>query len=350
MNWRGWLPQKSLPTWQSLIAGLALGAAGAAVRLALPRSVGHDAPFVVFFPFVALATAVGGVAGGLASLLLATLAAVRFRENLDAAFAGPLAAFWVAGGLIIVLTSALGALVRELRAKQAVLAEAKDQLQTVAGELAHRNRNSLFVIMSIVSQSARDAGSASEAARIINGRLEALLRAQELLVQSDTGAVDLAALLKTALEPFGLERFELAPSPDVLMATDVGMGLGLIFHELATNAVKHGALSTPGGRIRVGWTMAGQMAQLTWRETGGPAVQAPSRQGFGSRLLQVALVPQGGKAERRFDRDGLVCELMIPAPPNPPRFLASVPAGAAFALAAQEPGEGGASVAAHSPA
>jgi two-component sensor histidine kinase len=242
----------------------------------------------------------------------------------------------VTGALIIGLLSALGKTIRDLRSSEARLVGAKAQLQTVAGELAHRNRNSLFVIMSIVSQSAKDAPSASEAARIINGRLEALLRAQDLLAQSESGAIGLKALVDEALRPFGLERFDIAPRGEVMMATDVGVGLGLLFHELATNAVKHGALASPTGRIFIEWEASDETAHLTWRETGGPPVRQPARRGFGSRLFEVALVPQGGKAERRFEPTGLVCELTIPAPANPSPFLSSVPPGSAFAQSGED--------------
>lgn len=334
MSWRGWLPPKDLSLWRSALAGAGLGAGSVAVTSVLGGAIGRDARLVIFLPFVALAAAIGGVAGGVASLAIEVIAAATVQAGSGS---GPdLAVFCVASALVIAVIAALGRAIRDLRSREASLASAKAQLQTVAGELAHRNRNSLFVIMSIVSQSAANASSAAEAARTINSRLEALLRAQDLLVQSETGAIGLKALLHKALQPFGLERFEIDASPEVLMATDVGVGLGLLFHELATNAVKHGALSSPAGRVFIEWDMAGEMARLTWREAGGPAVREPARQGFGSRLFQVALVPQGGRVERRFEAGGLVCELRIPAPPNPPRFLSPVSAGSVFVQGGRE--------------
>jgi two-component sensor histidine kinase len=327
LRWPGWLPSKGLPPWQSLLLGLGLGAVGGAVRAVLPQ-IGRAAPFVIFFPFVALAAAVGGLTGGATSLIVATIVVVSLRDSLGLAFLGPLAAFWVTGAIIIGLLAALGKIVRDLHGREVALLNAKAQLQTIAGELAHRNRNSLFVIMSIVSQSAKDAPSASEAARVINGRLEALLRAQDLLARSESGAIGLQAHLDEALRPFGLERFDIAGRCEVMMATDVGMGLGLLFHELATNAVKHGALSSATGRIFIEWEASDETARLTWREAGGPPVCPPTRRGFGSRLFEVALVPQGGKAERRFETTGLICELTIPAPANP--APSSVPLGSAF--------------------
>ena len=331
MSWRGWLPSKALSPWQSLLLGLGLGAVGAVARVILPLEIGRDAPFVIFFPFVALAAVLGGATGGATSLVVATIVAVTLPDNGRLAFFGPLAAFWATGALIIALLAALGKIIRDLHGREARLLSDRAHLQTVAGELAHRNRNSLFVIMSIVSASAKDAPSASEAARIINSRLEALLRAQDILARSESGAIGLNALLDETLKPFGLERFDISASGEVMMATDVGVGLSLVFHELATNAVKHGALSSLTGRVFIEWQARDETAHLTWRESGGPPVGQPARRGFGSRLFEVALVPQGGKTERRFEATGLICKLTIPAPPNPPHFLSSVPPGSAFA-------------------
>ena len=235
-------------------------------------------------------------------------------------------AFWIAGGLVVAVAAALSDNARQLRQRQTNLADTQARLQTVVGELAHRNRNSLYVIMAIVSQSARGAGSAAEAEQVINARLSALLRAQDVIVQSNSGAAHLRPLIEKALEPFGLERIEIAASPDAEIESDLAVGLGLVFHELATNAVKYGGLSTPDGRVQIAWTKADDLALLTWREVGGPAVLSPSKQGFGSRLFDVALVPQGGKVERRFEPDGLVCELRIPTPADPSRAHSSIPA------------------------
>jgi two-component sensor histidine kinase len=86
--------------------------------------------------------------------------------------------------------------------------------------------------------------------------------------------------------------------------------------------------------VQVTWTLDAQAARFTWKEVGGPKVAPPSRKGFGGRLVDVALVPQGGKADRRFDADGLVCELLIPPPANSPAERKGLAPGAAFSRAA----------------
>ncbi len=250
---------------------------------------------------------------------------------------------WLAGLLGVALGAAAmaDALAGRTRAPPAGPAKpsaaSATQLQTLVSELAHRNRNALFVIMAIVSQSARTANSAAEAEQIINARLEALLRAQEVILHADGGTASLALLLKRALEPFDLTRIDISPGPDVLVDSDVAVGLGLLFHELATNALKYGALSRPQGQVRIAWSPAQALTRLEWREVGGPPVARPAREGFGARLLETALVPQGGKAERRFEPDGLVCELLIPGPAAAAE--PATPLGSVFASHVLSPAE-----------
>lgn len=301
-----------MPPWQAILLGAALAAAAGLVRWGVQGPLGRDLPFITFFPALIAAAALGGFVGGVACLLAAGLAAVWLLTPFGPSTAWALGSFWIAGGLVVAVAAALADSVRELRLSRGRLTETQAQLQTLVGELAHRSRNALFVIMSIVSQSARAAGSAAEAEQLINARLAALLRAQEVLQHADGASADLHTLLEKAVEPFDLGRVVIAPGPAVQVGPDVAVGLGLLFHELATNALKYGALSLPQGRILVEWTTVAGVTRFVWREVDGPPVTAPSRQGFGARLLDAALVPQGGKAERRFDPAGLVCELRIP--------------------------------------
>jgi two-component sensor histidine kinase len=312
--WRAWLPDRAAQWWQAVLFGAALAAAAVAVRLGLNGPLGRDLPFITFFPALIVASALGGFVGGLACLVAATAAALMLLIPPGASAGWVVGVFWIAGSLVIAVSAALSDSVRDLRQNRARLTDAQARLQTVVGELAHRNRNALFVIMAIVSQSARGVQSAAEAERIINARLEALLRAQDVVLSGDGGVARLRPLLEKALEPFELTRFAIAAGPDVALETDVAIGLGLLFHELATNALKYGALSVPEGGVRIDWRLEDGHARFTWREAGGPPVAAPARDGFGSRLVATALVPQVGRAERRFEADGLVCELLIPAP------------------------------------
>lgn len=331
MAWRAWLPDRTAQPWQAGLLGAALGAAATAVRLVAHEPLGRELPFIAVFPALIVAAAWGGLTGGLACLLAASLGAMFLLTPFDASAAWMLGGFWVAGGLVLAVAAALADSVREEQVSRGRLTETQTQLQTLVSELAHRNRNALFVIMAIVSQSARTANSAAEAEQTINARLQALLRAQEVILQADGAPACLRVLLPRALEPFDLARITIAPGPEVPVESDVAVGLGLLFHELATNALKYGALSQPQGRVRIEWSLEAGLARLLWREIGGPPVAEPAKNGFGSRLLETALAPQGGKAERRFEPDGLVCELLIPGPPAAPAAELASPPGSVFA-------------------
>jgi two-component sensor histidine kinase len=244
---------------------------------------GRELPFLTFFPALVVASVWGRVLGGVACLAVATLSTGLLLFPPSASSLWEMAAFWIAGGLIIVVAAALSDSVRELRQSHRELGHAQTQLRALVVELAHRNRNALFVIMAIVKQSARGAPSAEAAEQIINARLQAMIRAQEVVVQSAEGA-DLRVLLEKSLAPFALDRFSIARAPDVFIEREVATGVGLLFHELATNAVKHGALSTPNGHVKISWAVEQAFARLIWREEGGPEVIAqPQRKGFGSR-------------------------------------------------------------------
>jgi two-component sensor histidine kinase len=338
LAWRRWLPDRAPKVWEAILLGAGLAAAATAVRVGVDGPLGRELPFITYFPALVIASALGRYAGGLTCLGLASVAVFVLLVPLDASALWALGAFWIAGGLVIAVGAALSDTIRDLRSSRAGLTVAQGRLQTLVGELAHRNRNALFVIMAIVSQSARGAQSAAEAERIINGRLEALVRAQDVVLKGDGAAAGLAPLLARALEPFDLSRFDIAPGPDVRLADDVAIGLGLLFHELATNALKYGALSGPAGRVRISWTGGQDHARFMWREEGGPPVAAPAREGFGARLIGTALVPQGGKVERRFEPAGVVCELVIPSPGAKAAPGESAP-GAAFVRQVREAAE-----------
>ncbi|QUD90168.1 sensor histidine kinase [Phenylobacterium montanum] len=291
---------------------MGFGAAGLVLRLVLSQAAGEPYRFYPFFPVLILATASGGAVSGVTCLAIASLTAVLLPPPSGVGPVWAFVGFWTTGGLAIATAQGLADSVRLLKISQRRQNEAQARLETVVRELAHRNRNALFVIMAIVSQSARAASSAAEAERVINGRLRALLRAQEALLATDDAVADLGSVIGLVLEPFDLARFRIEGASKFPLDGDLATGLGLLFHELATNAVKYGALSAPGGAVILNWRLADESAHVTWREIGGPRVEPPSRHGFGAKLAEVALVPQGGKVERRFEADGLVCEIQIP--------------------------------------
>lgn len=186
-------------------------------------------------------------------------------------------------------------------------------------ELLHRIKNTFALVGVIASQTLR--GEAIAGQRDAFGqRLQALSAAQDILLSGEPGAGTLAEVAEAALVPHRADAGQIVASgPDVLLSPRQAVSLSLALHELATNAAKYGALSTAGGTVRLTWATdahdeAGQPTfKLLWRETGGPAVTAPTRVGFGSRLIQRVLAGDfGGTVSLDYHPDGLVCLLVAP--------------------------------------
>jgi two-component sensor histidine kinase len=191
----------------------------------------------------------------------------------------------------------------------------EEQRKLLVNELNHRVKNTLAIVQSIASQTMRGAKDLREANSAIAGRLGSLARAHDMLTVSNWGGADLRTLVAASVTPqAGIERFVLT-GPDVWLPAEMSLSLALALHELATNAIKYGALSAAGGQVAVSWTVtnsAERHLRVEWREAGGPATELPQRQGFGMRLLSKVLesVP-GGKVDIQFKEAGLVCVLEV---------------------------------------
>ncbi len=316
MNWQSWLPNKT-PDFV-LVLAVSIGAplCAIAIRLALRGVLGDELPFITFFPLLLLAGIWGGFGGGLAAVAISTLLAAVFLLPHDGNTRKALwsaASFIMSGGLLSVAGSMLSHTVRELKNNERRLNRTSEELRLLVKELNHRSKNGLAVVMSIVSQSARKAISAADAANIINGRLNAMANAQDELTASQAGAVRIQKLIVKTLDPFGLERFDIsANAPGARIESDAAPGLALLIHELATNAVKYGALSVVEGRVTIVLAVEGAEAKLSWVEQGGPSTGAVTQSGFGTRLLGAALANCGGSASRRFEPTGVICEMSFP--------------------------------------
>ena len=161
-----------------------------------------------------------------------------------------------------------------------------ERYMLLARELQHRTKNLLAVIQAIASASLPH-GPSREA---YFGRLHALAVAQDLIMEGDDGGAGVTRLVEQALESFG-DRVTIQ-GPDIKLSASMAQGFALILHELATNAVKYGALSTEGGAVAVEWRLEEQSPGLLffrWRETGGPPAAPPERAGFGTKLLEIAV-------------------------------------------------------------
>ena len=190
----------------------------------------------------------------------------------------------------------------------------EERRSLLMGELAHRAKNGIAVMMSLVAQTARRAETVEEFEGVLQARLQAMAASQDLVMASGGRPVLLTDVVNTSLDPFDPSRFARDGGLDgVMIAGDLAVSLGLLLHELATNAAKYGALSAPTGSVQLDGAQAkdGSLA-LTWTEAGGPPVKAQRRKGFGSRLIEVSLRPQGGSVEARFDPAGFQAKMRIP--------------------------------------
>ena len=182
-------------------------------------------------------------------------------------------------------------------------------------ELNHRVKNTLATVQSIAMQTARSHADPSSFAESFQARLLALSHTHDLLTRTHWEGADLGAILEHETEAHGPHRISLNGPPVALEPAAV-LSLGMIFHELATNAAKYGALSTPEGRVMVDWAVADQtrpMLHLAWRETGGPPATPPRRRGFGSRLIERNVRHDlAGEVKLDYASTGFHAEFSVP--------------------------------------
>lgn len=184
-------------------------------------------------------------------------------------------------------------------------------------ELAHRVKNQYAVILAMIRETNAQARSPDEFENLIRSRITALSRSHDLLVHGEWERADLHGLIVAHLDSFGVRDRLSTDGPEVLLSPNAAQYLGMAFHELATNAAKHGAFSVPDGRVSVTWTLSGEADQrlftLRWEETDGPAVGLEKSVGFGTKVLeQLTPAALNGEAKVEARASGLVWELNAP--------------------------------------
>lgn len=202
----------------------------------------------------------------------------------------------------------------EAEASQAAaVSEARDRADLLARELNHRVKNLFAVILAIVQMSARDKPEAKEVTDSIAQRIRALLTAHEVSQgELERPVASLRALVETSLAPYRSSKHPAEiEGPDVMLPAKRVTPLGLVLHELTTNAVKYGAWKNRG-TVHVSWTEDEGMLTLTWRESGADLEELPERKGFGSLLMTSAARQFGGTFERNFTKDGLQVSIVLP--------------------------------------
>jgi two-component sensor histidine kinase len=209
---------------------------------------------------------------------------------------------------------------RELLAQAGIDAkerEAADKLQKlILEELHHRIKNTLATVSAIASQSLRNVAGAEHAQHAIEGRLLALGRAHDLLLQARWTTADLGKIIRGATEAFDnpdMPKFSIA-GPDIRMTSGAVIAIAMTLNELCTNTTKFGALSVPTGRVEIAWALdpSGQRLKLTWTEKNGPAVRSPDRRSFGTRLIETLGRQLKGDVLLTYEPAGFVYALNVP--------------------------------------
>lgn len=187
--------------------------------------------------------------------------------------------------------------------------QTQSHLEILAGELGHRLKNTLAMVQSLASQTL---GGISERAALdkFRQRIVALGTAHDVLIQRNWSAGSLEDLIRTTFQTLGLSDRIDHRGPNLDIGPQTTISIAMILHELTTNAIKHGALQEPGGRLNLDWETVDNTFVMRWREANGPTVTPSASRGFGSRLIDLGINGTGG-VERRFASGGLEADFRI---------------------------------------
>ena len=317
-RFKRWAPQ-----WlTSLFIGLAMCGLALLARAAVQSIWPSAAPFGLLFPAILMSTLLGRWIAGLTCYLVGGLLTwlifvpPLFGFGLAVADAGALLfTYFLVGGMMLLIAEGWLHAERKLAHERELRIEAEAERQhLLTRELNHRIKNSLAIVQAIALQTLGKGKVEPGAMEAFEERLFALARAHDLLTRLDWRSASLEDLIVTATAPFDDgARFKIAGPPAGLAPRQaVAISLGL--HELATNALKYGALSAAGGTIAISWTVEDGRIHLSWSESGGPRVDPPAASGFGTRLLERGLAGElFGNVRLAWHPAGLHCDIETPA-------------------------------------
>lgn len=283
-----------------------------AIRIGLGHISPDSAAFAPYYAATLVVALVGGLGAASVAAVLGGLIAYAFFVLPEGSFAQDAATQLVSLSLygsssFIIIWAA-----ESHRALLARLREEEHTRQLLTDELAHRVKNTLAVVGAIVNYSILDQPELREN---IGARIRALAKTNELLNKSQVHATSFEQILRTELEPFDLARFRLV-GPDFLCPSKAVVLLVLIFHELATNAAKYGALASERGRVYVSWSRSSDQLDVNWTEVGAGTLNPSAKVGFGSKLLRSAAKQFNGTTDLKFEEDGLHCRMVLNVPEN----------------------------------
>lgn len=199
----------------------------------------------------------------------------------------------------------------------------EERARLMMDELDHRVKNTLATVQAIARQSLSGSAVDKQVRDVFEGRILALSKGHKLLAHESWEGASLREMIEQILQPFGMcqgrtARFSI-DGDDIFLGPKVALAFAMMFHELASNAARFGALSDDAGQIEIVWRAEpgpeGERVRLRWQERGGPPVTPPDRKGFGSRLLERMLAQEvGGEVSLSFEPGGAVCEVVVPMP------------------------------------
>jgi two-component sensor histidine kinase len=290
-----------------------------ALRLALdPYVVGVQ--FITFAPATIITTLISGFGAGFVSAMLSTAAAdffvlePRWSFNVhdpaalvDLLLYGPLASY------IVVLIGLMRVMIEREQAERALERKGREEREFLMREVNHRAKNMFSVVDAIAHQTAT--GNQENFIERFSERIQALAANQDLLILNEWQGVEVEDLVRAQLAPFvDLIGSRIAvQGPKLRVKAACAQAIGLALHELATNAGKHGALSTDTGRVNIRWEADGETFTMSWTEREGPPVSAPVRRGFGTTVMKTMVERSvDGAVELDYARSGLTWRLICP--------------------------------------
>ncbi len=190
--------------------------------------------------------------------------------------------------------------------------QSEARLRLISEELNHRVRNMLAMIKSMVKMTARGATDVESFSEVLQGRVGAMARAQDLMSGHSSASLLPSAILAAELSAFGSfeNQVHISVEDETELSMSAAQGLALVFHELFTNAIKYGALSVEGGHVNVEIQATDTTVFIVWKERGGPVLDAKRDSGFGSILISKALAADG-TSEQIFTPAGLECRITL---------------------------------------
>ena len=261
-------------------------------------------PFAAHFPAVLVVAMVAGVPAAVFATVLSIVTVIPLFGP-----PGPVTRLEIFNSIFFALSCLLMIVVAESYRQLVARYRAQErQKSLMMRELDHRGKNTFSVVEAIVSQTlAHD----PQIAKVITGRIRAVSSTNDIISHAANLQPDLHTLIHAKFAPFGDFRATLRGG-EIMLTADAARNLSLVFHELVTNAIKHGALSRPEGRIDISWSVEDATLRINWIERGGPPASPPEQRGFGTRLVVGCMKSLGGRVDADFLPEGLECRLALP--------------------------------------